>query len=80
MSTHDPHPDDRREREVIVTDRGRGGGVGTVIAAVIGLLVVLLVGWFLLTALNVIGDGDGGTTVDVPSEVNVDVDEGGGEG
>ena len=81
------HPDDAprreapaREREVIVTDTGRGSGVSTVVAAVIGIILVLLVGWFLF---NMVG-GDAGDSggMDVPSEINVDVgtDEGGGGG
>lgn len=75
-----PPANQTREREVIVTDGGsRSSNVGTVIAAVIGLLVVLLVGWFLFMG----GTGDGGDGSVVPDEVNVDVnpgDGGGGDG
>lgn len=77
MDTHD-HDHDRgtREREVIVTDGNRSSGVGTVIAAVLGLLIVLLVGWFLFAGFG--GDGDD-TTIDVPDEVDVNVDPGSGD-
>ena len=82
MAQH--HPDDAprrepvREREVIVTDSGRGSGVSSVVAAVIGIIVVLLVGWFLF---NLVDSGDGGEGgLDVPSEVNVDVGTDGGGG
>jgi hypothetical protein len=78
MDSHDHRHDHetRTEREVIVTDNGRSSGVGTVIAGVIGVLLVLLVGWFLL---NSFGGGSGETDV-VPDEVNVDVDPGTGGG
>lgn len=81
MTQHE-HPDDRtREREVIVTDSGRSGsGVSTVVAAIIGIILVLLVGWFLFNLLGTTDGGDGGTTVDVPDEVNVDVEDGAGGG
>lgn len=75
MSTHDHDRNDgTREREVIVTDGGRSSGVGTVIAAVLGLLIVLLVGWFLFAGF---GGDSGDTSIDVPDEVDVNVDPGG---
>lgn len=83
MTHHEEHnhPEDRtvREREVIVTDRDRGGGVGTVIAAVVGIILVLVVGWMLFAGGGADVD-DGG--IEVPSEVDVNVDagNGGGEG
>jgi hypothetical protein len=68
----DPRP---RDREVIVTNGDRrGAGVGAVIAAIIGVLVVLVVGWMLFA-----GEGDT-PSVDVPSEVDVNVDPGDGGG
>jgi hypothetical protein len=82
MARH-PHDHETRtgpEREVIVTDGGRrGGGIGAVIAAVIGAIVVLLLAWLLF-----FGGGDGDAeleapSVDVPEDVNVDIDEGGGD-
>lgn len=74
--THQPTRE-TRDREVIVTDRS-GTSAGTVIAAVIGVLLVLLVGWLLFG--GGFGDADDAPAVDVPSEVEVDVDGGGGEG
>jgi hypothetical protein len=43
------------EREIVVDDRPRGGG-GGLIAAVVGIILVLIVGWFLLNALGVMND------------------------
>lgn len=80
MDTHEHHDHDHdtrtREREVIVTDNGRSSGVGTVIAGVIGVLLVLLVGWFLFSSFGG-GSGDGSP---LPDEVNVNVDPGTGGG
>lgn len=70
-----------REREVIVTDRGRSsGGVGAVIAAIIGIIVVGLIAWFLFAGFGG-GEGaeDANLNVEVPEEVNVDTGEGGGD-
>jgi hypothetical protein len=73
-------PPREREREVIVTDGGRRGGSGAVIAAVLGVLAVILVIWLLAGGLF-IGSEGGDATVDVPSEMDVNVDSGdGGEG
>lgn len=77
MSYQEPRPEREREREIIVTDTGRpGGGPGAVIAAVVGLIIVLLVGWFLLNMVGVFGtqgSEEGGTT-----DINVELPEGGG--
>lgn len=80
MAEH--HPNDApRDREVIVTDSGRGSGVSTVVAAVIGIILVLLVGWFLFNLLGAADTGgEGDASIDVPSEVNVDVEGGGDAG
>lgn len=82
----DPRTDERthppeREREVIVTDGGRrSSGVGTVIAAILGIIVVALIAWFLFASGFGGGEGDDATlNVDVPEEVNVDTDGGGAE-
>lgn len=71
------------ERETVVVDRdsGNGGrGPGSIIAIVIGLVVVLLVLWFVF---GLFGGSNGGTdtTPVVPDDVNVDVNapEGTGE-
>ncbi len=60
------------EREVIVTDGGRGFG-GTLVA-IIAILAVLLVGWF---AIQAIGGGDGDA---VPDSVDVNITDTGGDG
>lgn len=81
----EPRSDERRaperEREVIVTDGGRrSSGVGAVIAAIIGVIVVGLIAWFLFAGGFGTSDGDDASVnVDVPEEVNVDTD-GGGDG
>ena len=62
--TRDREPVER-EREVIVTDRDSSSGVGAVIAAIIGIIVVGLIAWFLFA-------GFGGT--DDSAELNVDVE------
>lgn len=85
MAHNDHRNDPVREREVIVTDGGRrGGGAGAVIATIVGVLVVLLLAFLLLGGF---GGSDGGENVDVeapslevPDEVNVDVEGGGTEG
>ncbi|MDX1620683.1 MAG: hypothetical protein R3320_06820 [Nitriliruptorales bacterium] len=69
-----------REREVIVTDRDRSSGIGSVIAAIIGIIVVGLIAWFLFAGF---GGGEGDTAelnVDAPEEVTVDGDGGGDSG
>ena len=74
-----------REREVvverpverpIVDDRPPRGGGGGVVAAIIGIALLLLIGWFLLNTLNIIGDAaEDGVDVNVPQEdIDVDVD------
>ena len=68
-----------RDREVIVSEPA-GGGPGGVIAVIIGIVALVLVVWLLISMLG--GDGeqnleiDGG--VDVPEEIDVNVDNGGG--
>ena len=73
-----------REREVIVdrpVDQGvvydegpRRGGGGGVVAAILGIALLLLIGWFALKALGIMDDAaDNGVNVEVP-EGDVDVD------
>lgn len=76
-----------REREVIrerpvVTDREvvldepaprRSSGAG-VIVPIVGILLVLLVGWFLLNALGILGEAAEDSEVSVPDEVQIDAD------
>ena len=65
------------EHDVVYSDAPpRRGGGGGVIVAIVGILLVLLIGWFALRALNVMGDAaDNGAELNVPDNVNVDVDE-----
>lgn len=69
--THEP----AREREVVVTGERRSG-VGSVIAAIIGLIIVAIVAWVLFTAFAGTEGGEE-VNVDVPEEVDVNVDDGG---
>jgi hypothetical protein len=73
------HSHESREREVIVTDNGRDSSPLGMVLAIVGIIAVLLVAWY---AINAIGGGDvDGGGIDVPSEVNVDVNnDGGGTG
>ena len=67
-----------REREVIVTDTGRSrSGIGGVIAAVLGAIVVLIVAWLLF--FNGGGE-DAEFEAPVPDDINVDVNNGEGGG
>ena len=62
------------DREVILEEpapRRSGGGI---VVPIIGILLVLLVGWFLLNALGILSDAAEDTDVNVPSEVEVDAD------
>lgn len=73
--THN-EPNVTREREVIVTDGRRDGGFGGTLVAIIGILVVLLVGYF---AIQAIGGSDGGSVVPDNVDVNITDNTGGGE-
>ena len=61
------------EQPVAVDDRPRRGGGGAV-AAIIGVLLLVLIGWFLLQALGIMGDAAEDAEVNVPEEVNVDAE------
>lgn len=67
-----------REREVIVTNNGgdghRGGGFGSTLLAIVGILVVLLVGFFAIQAI-----GSGGDGMEIPNELDVNINDGGGD-
>lgn len=61
------------DREVILDEPApRRGGSGVVVP-IIGILVVLLVGWFLLNALGILGEAAEDAEVNAP-EVQVDAD------
>jgi hypothetical protein len=68
-----------RDREVVVRDGGSPFGA---IAAIIGLILVLVIGYFLLQAAGIFGGGGetniNAPSVEIPSDVNVDVNSGGG--
>lgn len=68
-----PEPERTREREVIVTDRGRPGA-GAVIATLLAIVALVLIGWLLFFRG---GGGEGATPddLDVPSEVDVNIDQ-----
>lgn len=74
QQTTDERRSDRVEREVIVTDRGGSSGPSALIA-IVAIVVLLVIGWFAFQAFTG-SDGDAGP--DFPSEVNVDVNPGGG--
>ena len=63
------------ERDVVVHEAPRRGGGAGVVAAIVGVLLLVLLGWFALRALNVMGDAaDSEVEVDVPEEINVDAE------
>jgi hypothetical protein len=65
--------DETPSREYIADDRPPRGGGGAV-AAIIGILLVLLLGWFLVNALGALEDPE--VNVDAPPvEVEGDIDE-----
>jgi hypothetical protein len=61
------------EQPAVVDDRPRRGGGGAV-AAIVGVLLLVLIGWFLLQALGIMGDAAEDAEVNVPEEVNVDAE------
>jgi hypothetical protein len=73
---HEHHPHERREREIIV-ERGRGGP-GGLIAAIVAVVVLALLVWFLFT--NFLGGQSSENEVDLPEKIDVNVDEQGGPG
>ena len=62
------------EREVIVDERPPRGGGGGLVAAIIGVILVLLVGWFLLNALGIMGEAAGNATDGGALELDANVD------
>ncbi len=72
---YEPHPHEHHEREVIV-ERGRRGP-GGLIAAIVAVVVLALLVWFLFTTLDRQGTE---SEVDLPERIDVNVDEQGGQG
>lgn len=71
-------PPPAREREVIVTNDGGGrSGMSGVIVGVLAIVVIAIVGVLIVNAISGATDGEG-PAVEVPSEVNIDTDSGGG--
>lgn len=69
-----------REREVVVTDGRRDSSSGPLMA-IIAIVVVLIVGYFIFQAIAGMDFGGGGDAPAVPEDVNVDVNlPDGGEG
>lgn len=69
------------EREVIVTDRGDRSGVPGALIAVVTIAVLIVVGLFLFSSLRSGGEEiEEGPNVEVPSDINVDVDDQNGGG
>lgn len=64
-----------REREVIVTDRGGGMGTGVVIGVILAVIALVFVGWLVFFS-----GGEDTSPIDVPTEVDVNIDNGGAEG
>ena len=62
------------DREVILDEPAPRRGGGGVVTAIVGIILVLLVGWFLLNALGILNDAAEDTDVSVPAEVEVDAD------
>lgn len=67
-------PRESREREVIVTN-GDSRSYGGLIVAVLAIIVFGVLGYLFIGALGGEG-GDGTAELDVPDEVNVDVEDG----
>jgi len=64
------------DREIVIDERPARGGGGAV-AAIIGILLVLLLGWFLLNALGILDDAlDDGAASEVDANVQLDDPEG----
>ena len=67
------HEPVERDRVIVTDDRPRG--VGGLVATIVGVVVVLLVAWFLLNALGILGDAaEDGVEVNVP-DASVETNE-----
>ena len=63
------------EREVILDDPAPRRSSGGVVVPIVGMILVLLVGWFLLNALGILGEAAEDTGGSVPIEVDANVDQ-----
>lgn len=78
-----PPPESRppeREREVIVTDSGGRSGMSGVVVAVLAIIVIAIVGILVVNAIGDTADDMEAPSVEVPEDVNVDVNDGGDSG
>lgn len=66
------HHDTVRERQVIVTNSGGDRGPGSMLVAVVAIVVIVVLGWFAIQALSSTDVTDG---LDVPSEVDVNIND-----
>lgn len=65
--------DDRDTDHTTIVERDSGGGGGGVLAVVLLIIVVLVLLWVFRAQL---GFGDGGTNVNVPNSIDVNVNQG----
>jgi len=77
--THPEQQPPAREREVIVTNDGGRSGMSGALVAVLAIVVIAIVGILIVNAIGGAAEDVEAPSVDVPSEVNVDVSGGGGE-
>lgn len=68
------------DREVVVDERppGRGPG-GGLVALIVGVILVLLLGWFLINALGVMDRTTDGGDLDADVNIEQQDDTGGGD-
>jgi hypothetical protein len=59
------------EREVILDDRPRRGGGGGAIAAIVGVVLIAILAWFLLQTLGILGEAAENGEVN-PPDVNIE--------
>ena len=64
--------DDRDTDHTTIVERDGGGGGGGVLAVVLLIIVVLVLLWVFRAQL---GFGDGGTNVNVPNSIDVNVNQ-----
>ncbi len=67
------HTETVREREVIVTGNEGRSSAANAIVAVVAILAAVIIGWLIVTNLD-------STGIEVPDEINVNVDDNSGGG